>query len=505
MEKNNNSSLDSLMEQLLSAISPSLAAAVGQVIPDDGTVTITMTKDVYEKQQAALASITDLQSRVDAAEKRVAAAEMQANREKNRADNLQRDKNYYWKQAQDLKHQLHVSSLPNQQRAEYNKLRKNYTACCNQRDSFANTIGVQKQTIDEMRATIEKLQANPQMPCAVLIVDSVPYSPTDIRKIVEVSNSRDRENERLLRDLSTMTTLRDNAVKAGETLRAELDIMRNSAPDHEVVAKTMHDKDCQIAQYKKLYEDTVKLNERLRDQIKVYVYNGKPISDERLKQLCDLGGAAEDAGLTIDDLRALAAKNAEKLPIDTGSAGTVFVHRRLVNSKTDTIVIYDPENVHLCVHTYDGNTYDIDCDDIPDLFLRLPRERCRASRLEGDLGKVMQRNNSQAVSLRAAEREMANLRKTIDGLNKRVAEKDADIQRLTIERNLIRGQLNELRSAKTPKVNGQVLQAGEAYMTTCLGMLPINAEGMRRLSDTLDQYRAKVASLTKGLQEWIKA
>lgn len=95
---------------------------------------------------------------------------------------------------------------------------------------------------------------------------------------------------------------------------------------------------------------------------------------------------------------------------------------------------------------------------------------------------------------------------TVQELNTRVADKDADIQRLTIERNLIRGQLNELRALKTPAtVNEQVLQAGEAYMTTALGMLPINSEGMRKLSDALDTYRAKVASLTKGLQEWIKA
>lgn len=482
MEKNNNSSLDSLMEQLLSAISPSLAAAVGQAIPDDGSVTITMTKDAYEKQQAALAEVAQLKSKLRVAEERISAYEAER---KQLVDGNNRQLNHINHLATELtvvRRALQAAKSPVNQRAEYNKLRKDYTACRNQRDSFANTIGVQKQTIDEMRATIKKLQANPPAPCDVLIVDSVPYDPADIRKIVEVSNNRDRENGQLLHDLATMITLRDNAVKAGEALQAKLD----SLPDH---AKTLRDKDSQIAQYKKLYEDTVKLNERLRNDIKVYFYNGKPISDERLKQLCDLGGAAEEAGFTIDTINNLRKQARPAVAFEDGR-----------------IVIHDVNNTHLELHTANGQTIKVDAALIPKMAEDINVTKSRADRLEGDLITVMGRNNHQAAALRAANRRISDLQETVKELNKRIAEKDADIRRLTIERNLTRGQLNELRALKTPaKVNGQVLQAGEAYMTTSLGMLPINSEGMRKLSDALDAYRAKVASLTKGLQEWIKA
>lgn len=481
-EKNTNGvtpAIQQLADMFISILGPTVAAMVENGAPDPNVVNISMTREAFEKQRAELAELdqlrkkaTDLSyklevanSKLDVAEKQLDAAQKRIAADNRQLTNTINANRQYAKQLAALQGQLN-SAGSSATRAEYNKLWKQHTACVNQRNSFANTIGVQKQTIDELNATIAELKKQPQTPCAVLVIDSVTYTPDEVRKIVTVSADRAVEIERLRRDLNTMTSLRDSAVKAGEEIKKDMD--------------------------------------QLRSQAMTYYYNGSPVSPDTLKHFFDLGVAAENAGYTQASFQ---PKTGHFVTQQTPERDPkpIFSHRRKVNEDGDKIVIYDPENVTLRIVVDNHTELTVEASLLPQMVQDIQAARSRADRMEGDLAKCMERNNTQAVSLRAAEREMDNLRKTIDGLNKRVGDKDADIQRLTIERNLIRGQLNELRALKAPAtVNGQVLQAGEAYMTTALGMLPINSEGMRKLSDALDAYRAKVASLTNGLREWMK-
>lgn len=487
-------------EMLVSLFEPAIKimadakVMAGQPAPDDNIVNMSMTREAFEKQRADLAEVAQLRKQVDAlksqlhvAETRLQATQAEIASEQRKAAKAIDANRLYGRQIASLQGQLRAAGS-HATHAEYNKLWKQHTACKNQRDSYAATIANKDKVITELNATIAELKKQPQTPCAVLLIDSIVYTPEEVRKIVAVSADRAREIERLTRDLTTMTSLRDTAVKSGEDLNS------------------------QVGHYRKLYMDTVKLNERLRadcerlqSQTKVYVYNGVPISDERLKQLCDLGGAAEEAGYTQASFQPKSEHIVtQQTPVKEPKA--VFAHRRKVNDDGDEVVIYDPENVTIRIAIDQHRELTIAASLLPQMVQDIQANKNRADRLEGDLAKCMERNNHQAVSLRRAEDELMTLRDNISTMSKRLMDKDADIQRLTIERNLVRGQLNELRALKTPAtVNGQVLQAGEAYMTTALGMLPINSEGMRKLSDALDTYRAKVTSLTKGLQEWIKA
>lgn len=456
-------------EMLVSLFGPAAKVMAGQPAPDNNVVNMSMTREAFEKQQADLAEVDQLRKQVEAlksqlhvTEARLQATQAEIGAEQRKAAKAMDSNRLYSQQIASLQGQLRAAGS-HATHAEYNKLWKQYTACKNQRDSYQATIAAKDGVIKTLNDTIAELKKQPQTPCAIMIIDSIPYTPDEVRKIVAVSADRAREIERLTRDLTTMTSLRDRAVKDNEQLNSD--------------------------------------NQRLRSQVKTFYYNGKVISDERLKQLCDLGGAAEEAGFTKASI-----KNLRRQAGDHVVTQTSFEVKPAVTFERGCIVIHDVPNAHLELRINENQTLSIDAALIPQMVEDIKAAQSKADRLEGDLGRCMERNNQQAVSLRSAEREMASLRESVNTLNKRVSDKDAEIQRLTIERNLVRGQLNELRVLKAPtRVNGQVLQAGEAYMTTALGMLPINSEGMRKLSDALDSYRAKVASLTKGLQEWIKA
>lgn len=500
-EKNTNGinpAVQQFAEMLVSLFGPAMA---GQPVPDNNIVNMSMTREAFEKQRADLAELAQLRKQVEALKSQLSVAETklqttqaQLTGEQRKAAKAIDANRLYSRQVASLQGQLRAVGS-HATHAEYNKLWKQYTACKNQRDSHMVTIASNNRLIAELNETIAKLKQQPQTPCAVMIIDSILYTPEEVKKVVAVSADRAREIERLTNDLTAMTSLRDSAVKASEDLNS------------------------QVGHYRKLYEDTVKLNARLRadcetltagnedlrSRIKVFYFNGHPISDERVKQLCDLGAAAEEAGFTTDSIKGAPAKVIVTQQDDAGQTVPAYEHLGGAKGGKDTIIVWDPDKVQLQLHVGGQRVLNVDAAIIPQLVMDVQANKNRADRLEGDLTKCMERNNQQAVSLRAAEREMATLRENVSTLKKRVSDKDADIQRLTIERNLIRGQLNELRALKTSAtINGQTLQAGEAYMTTSLGMLPINSEGMRKLSDALDTYRAKVASLTKGLQEWIK-
>lgn len=447
-------------EMLISMFGPAAKAIAAQPA-DDNIVNMSMTREAFEKQRADLAEVAQLRKQVEAlksqlsdTESRLKATQEQIGVEQRKAAKAIDANRLYGRQIASLQGQLR-SAGSHATHAEYNKLWKQYTACKNQRDSYVATIATKDKVIAELNTTIANLKKQPQTPCAVLLIDSIVYTPEEVRKIVAVSADRAREIERLTHDLTTMTSLRDRAIKDNEQLTAD--------------------------------------NERLRSQVKVFYYNGKVISDVDLKHYFDLGVAAEGAGYTRRDLETKPfASQPQAVDPSVG--------------RKRTIVIRDPENVWLQIHFGGNRCLTIDAALIPQMDDDIQAAKNRADRMENDLARCTGRNTTQASSLRAAQDELMTLRDNISSMSKRLMDKDAEIQRLTIERNLVRGQLNELRALKTPAtVNGKVLQAGEAYMTTSLGMLPISSEGMRKLSDALDTYRAKVASLTKGLQEWIKA
>lgn len=256
-----------------------------------------------------------------------------------------------------------------------------------------------------------------------------------------------------------------------------------SADDITRIVNTSCERADTISELAAQRDEAILKLQKLAEQVHTYSYQGRELTHEEIGKYLDLGIAAENAHLTVGYMNALNTVPANPVK------GTYFIE--VEHPERDFVRLKFP-----------GRTIDVAASLIPQMVDETNQLRVRVRNYEEREKVITRRNKEQASSLKAAEAEIEKLREQIDSLSKVRAENSKTIQQLTIERNLLRGKLNE--SKPTAVINGQTLQAGEAYMTTALGLLPINSTGMRQLSDALDSYRARVQKLTNGLREWIK-
>lgn len=358
---------------------------------------------------------------------------------------------------------------------DINKMRKDLTAERGRNRSYETTIGELRFKVQDLEAKIAaiapaaadadhytaiingkpytraELEALVKTPANVISVDGVTYSADDIRKVVDTSCQR------------------------AETIN-QLIAQRNSA------MQTSAERADTIAGLAKQRDDAIKSAQELANRVHVYTYQGHDLTHEEVKKYINLGIAAEKAGLTVGYMNAL-----NTVPAKAPGAPT-------------TVIVENPDQDFVRLK-YPDRTLDLAAKLIPQMVDDVNQLRTQVNNYDEREKRITLRNKQQASSLQAAEAEIEKLRKQVDDLAKERAEDSKTIHQLKIERNLLRGRLNE---SKPAVINGQTLKAGEAYMTTSLGLLPINSSGMRQLSDALDSYRARVQKLTNGLREWIK-
>lgn len=422
-----NTNLPAGASDLFNIIAEALVDAIKaeQEGANPGNVVMSMTREAYEEEKKRRAAqdteIATLRAQLNLKDK--------ALQEANHSNATLR------KEVQRLRidNGMLRSATQNARVADLNKLQKNYTACKNQRDSFQRTIAADQRAMAELREEIGRLKKAHPNTVPVIIIDSVPFDETEIRKLMATSIDAQAK-------VNQMTAERDAARKELASLK-----------------QTAH----------------------------IYTLNGRTLAPEEVKGLMEIGYAAQQ-GLMPNSAKFVSAVKEE-----------VYQHNHRVNTGRDVITITDPHNVAIRL-VFGPNTQDVrvDADMIPVLVTDVQNANRTVEHLKQTNTQLRNQNATQAASIRSQDEEIERLRKRERDCLERINSLSKDNRILTTERNLMRG-----RAASKTTINGQVLNAGESYMTTCLGLLPIDANGMRKLSDTLDKYRAKMAKLTKALQD----
>ena len=360
---------------------------------------------------------------------------------------------------------------------DINKMRKDLTAERSRNRSYETTIAELRYKVKELE---DKIAATAPNAAAtdnyVAIILGKPYTRADLEALVRakppvdtiIINGISYSAEDVARVINTSC---ERAETIKELIEQRAKILTTSAERADIINQLTAQRN-----------DAVRSAQQLAEQVHVYTYQGRDLSHDEVSKYIDLGIAAEKAGLTVGYMNAL-----NSVPAKTHLPTTVIVENP------------DEDFVRL---KYPDRTLDLAAKLIPQMVDDVNQLRTQVSNYEEREKLLARRNRQQANSVRAAEEEIEKLRKRVDDLSKTRAENAKTIHQLQIERNLLRGRLNDI--AKPVTVNGQAPQPGEAYMTTALGLLPINSTGMRQLSDALSSYRARVQNLTAGLREWIK-
>lgn len=167
-------------------------------------------------------------------------------------------------------------------------------------------------------------------------------------------------------------------------------------------------------------------------------------------------------------------------PINAGSI--VYNHDSKVTSyPRDTILIRDPANVVIRIST-SGRTVDADADLLYQMVSDLDRAMKDNEQLAKEKADLEHRNANQAAGIDELRSECSYKRNTIADLNKK-------LRIVTEERNKAQDKVNLLMQAAD----------GNSYMTTPLGMLPINQVGMRAVVDALTKAEAERARFESAL------
>lgn len=326
-----------------------------------------------------------------------------------------------------------------------NKLRKDYTACKNQRDSFRGTIAVQQSTIKEMEKRINELQRNPH-PVDVIVVDTVSYTENDVRRVVKTSL------------------------------------------DYTVRVKQLEES---LAKLNTVYDD-------LKKRANVYTLHGVELPPSRVIDLVNKGLKAEKA-----------QPAASVTPVN-GSFDVVYIHQGKVSKAArDVIVVTDPSNVTFRVpYGMEGTSLDVNANDLAFMSDDIQRLQKAIASTNDRLVDANERCHLKERNIKAQEREIDRLRGREKELMEALTKAQSSLRVTTVERDQARAKVTQQpfisKDGDINIVNGQVLQSGETYMTTSIGLLPVNSVGMRKLSDALDSYRARVNKLRTGISEWIK-
>lgn len=385
-----------------------------------------------------------------ALDSRIIALESEVKHERNLRQHYQADTARLGRELAIFKH-----NAASRGECDINKLRKNLTAEQNRVRSHETTIGELRFKVQDLEAKLAAVA--PDAASAdhyTLILHGKPYTRAELEALVKTPTN----------------VITVNGV-------------HYSADDIQQIVNTSCERADTIAELVKQRDDAVNKAMKYAEQVHTYSYQGRELTPEEIGRYLDLGIAAENAHLTVGYMNALNTVPAK--PTQT----------------TRFIEVEHPDRDFVRLK-FPGRTIDIAASLIPEMADEANQLRVRVRNYEEREKSITRRNKEQANSLKAAEAEIEKLREQIDNLSKVRAENSKTIQQLTTERNLLRGRLNE--RSHSAVINGQTLQAGEAYMTTALGLLPINSTGMRQLSDALDSYRARVQKLTNGLREWIK-
>lgn len=219
--------------------------------------------------------------------------------------------------------------------------------------------------------------------------------------------------------------------------------------------------------------------------------NGKPFAEREVQELI-----AE-----VDKLREKQAA-IYALSAASGRPYTVFTHTNRLNPTEgirDVITITDPENVTLYLRDH-ARGLDIDADLL----------------LQGDLTNVVKRHADLLRKYAVQGEEVKRLQTMLDEKTEEIRTLQGNLSVVTTERNILRGRQNKANDAPhaeiagtreasrhrvnaqgepVARISGEDLKSGVTYMTTAIGLLPVDPQGMRDLNHAYNQLFNKLTSI----------
>lgn len=462
----------------------------------------------------------------------------------------------------------------------YNKLCKDYSAACNQRDSYAQTITKQRETIDDLRRKLETAQTGVTVPVKVLVVDSVAWTADEVRKVRDISVQRAQEIEDLKKKLDekcgTMVKVGNFHYGSGDIksllntidqLTRNNNELRKSHPTVEINGKymTIYAIECAMDTLNKLQARCNKQEAQLRraeSTLRGTVTSVKREREKRRAMQAELDSLrackqyvdAKDSVISAES-RAESYKDqmnqwrdkatkaeadvaywrgeavkfkdladaAQRVAAANAATATVkdCVNRTEVGP-TKSVIEVGPQVVELRILQPEGTTIvvndvRIDANDLPRMADDLVK---KTKELQDYQALAHSLNVTAEEQKRERDTKLAAQDITIRSLQDELNELRASQRAWEIERKILKGRLAEANAAdKTqncpadcpggpmaPKnvVNGVELKDGVTYMTTSLGLLPVDTVGMRKVVDQMEYYRGKITALAGFLDDWSK-
>lgn len=447
----------------------------------------------------------------------------------------------------------------------YNKLHKDYVACKNQRDSFKKTIAAQQATIGELENEIAAIKAGSRVEVPYVIVDGVNWDAQEVRQMRNVSVARAAQINELTNKLNAacegVTCIKVGAfhytegevkglLNTIEQLRRQNENLKQSKPTILVKGKYMT-----VAQVEGLMDRNLKyaaeidrlnaIHKRVASTLRGTTTSVKRERAKRremqeelqtlraCKQYVDAQGSmisAENRAASYQDQmnqwrEKFVAADAEVKSLKAevkrlkgpktveSSKATIEVEPRVVEliirQPEGTTIVVNDVRVEACLIPQMANDLVSKTTEIAGLHKIIDDRAHIISNKDSiiaakdcEIASLKQRNQNQHDSLNACDTELIQLRKKNAEQGDLLVSKDAELNRLRIELRLTKGRLNEQKQKPSVPIGSPIIKAGQAYITTDIGLIPITSEGVRTLSDAYHALKGKVDSLSDYLQHW---
>lgn len=392
----------------------------------------------------------------------------------------------------------------------YNKLQKDYTACKNQRDSFQKNIAALNITIRGLEDEIKELQKGNQVEVPYIIVDGINWDAKEVRQMRNVSVARAAQINELTNKLNAMTSgveyIRCGELHYSESdiksllntinqLRREIDTLKQNRPTICVKGKYMT-----VSQIEGVMDRNLKyaaeidrlnaIHKRAASTLRGTTTSVKRERakrhelEEQLKRLQNTGASVIEVGPQVVELHII-----EPVATSIVVAG-VKVEASLIPQMAGDLVSKTTEIQGLQKIIDEKSAVIANKDTIIEYK-------------DTEIKRLKDRNYNQAESLRVCDQTIIDMRDQLNKQGAAINAKDAELNRLKIEQRLIKGRMNEQKQKHSDvNLGAQIIQSGQTYITTDIGLVAVTSEGVRRLGDAYHKLKCKVDALSSYLEHW---
>lgn len=399
----------------------------------------------------------------------------------------------------------------------YNKLYKDYTACANQRDSYKQTIAAQNITIRSLEDEINELKKGVAVQVPYLIVDGIQWDEKEVRQMRNVSVKRADQINELTHKLDAAAS-GVTCIKCGDLHYTESDIKGLLNTINQLRRQNENLKQSKPTICVKGKYMTVAQIEGVMDRALKYANEIDRLNAIHKRAASTLRGTTTSVKRERakrheleEQLKQLQAK--ERKFVQTSSSASVIE----VGPQVVELHILEPEGTSIVVAGVK-----VEASLLPQMAGDLVSKTTEVKGLQKiiedktniiankdtiiehkncEIESLKQRNNNQTESLRVCDKTIIELRDHAREQAELINDKDAELNRLKIELQLIKGRMNAHKHSDV-NLGAQIIQSGQAYITTDIGLVAVTSEGVRLLGDAYHKLKCKVDALSTYLEQW---